>query len=106
MKKLRQLEFLKRREKELIDYEEEGIPLYSKCYTCPETLHFMTLFVSEAFQRTIETFGTLDIVVNNAGILNESEWEKEVDINLVGHICLYCIYCTFTEQFTVQTCDN
>jgi NAD(P)-dependent dehydrogenase (short-subunit alcohol dehydrogenase family) len=50
------------------------------------------VFVSEAFQKTIETFGTLDIVVNNAGIFNESEWEKEVDINLVGHICLYCTY--------------
>jgi NAD(P)-dependent dehydrogenase (short-subunit alcohol dehydrogenase family) len=49
-------------------------------------------FVAEAFQRTIETFGTVDIVVNNAGIVDESEWEKEVDINLVGHIFLYCTY--------------
>ena len=50
------------------------------------------VFVTEAFQRTTETFGTLDIVVNNAGILDENEWEKQVDINLVGHIRLYCIY--------------
>ena len=48
--------------------------------------------VAEAFQRTTETFGTLDIVVNNAGILDEIDWEKQVDINLVGHISLYCIY--------------
>jgi NAD(P)-dependent dehydrogenase (short-subunit alcohol dehydrogenase family) len=51
-----------------------------------------SVFVAEAFKRTIETFGTLDIVVNNAGIFNESEWEKEVDINLVRHIRLYSIY--------------
>jgi short-subunit dehydrogenase involved in D-alanine esterification of teichoic acids len=51
-----------------------------------------SVFVAEAFQRAIENFGTLDIVVNNAALLDESEWEKEVDINLVGHIRLYCIY--------------
>jgi len=50
------------------------------------------VLVAEAFQRTTETFGTLDIVVNNAGILDEIDWEKQVDINLVGHISLYCIY--------------
>ena len=49
-----------------------------------------SLFVSEAFQRTVETFGRLDIVVNNAGILNDVQWEKEVDINLVGQSYLYC----------------
>ena len=48
--------------------------------------------VAVAFQRTIETFGTLDIVVNNAGILDEIDWEKEVDINLVGNIRLCCMY--------------
>ena len=50
------------------------------------------MFVAGAFQRTTETFGTLDIVVNNAGILDEIDWEKEVDINLVRHIRLYCVY--------------
>ena len=50
------------------------------------------VFVAEAFQRTTETFGTLDIVVNNAGILDEIDWEKEVDINLVRHIRSYCVY--------------
>jgi NAD(P)-dependent dehydrogenase (short-subunit alcohol dehydrogenase family) len=50
--------------------------------------HYDSVFFSEAFQRTIETFGTLDILVNNAGIVDEIDWEKEVDINLVRHIRL------------------
>jgi NAD(P)-dependent dehydrogenase (short-subunit alcohol dehydrogenase family) len=55
-------------------------------------LIYNAFFVSEAFQRTIETFGTLDIVINNAGIFNDVEWEKEVDINLVGRIYLYWMH--------------
>ncbi|KAM7398373.1 hypothetical protein PAMA_006329 [Pampus argenteus] len=39
-----------------------------------------------AFQKTAETFGGIDIVCNNAGILDESEWEKCVSINLCGVI--------------------
>ena len=50
------------------------------------------MFVAEAFQRTTETFGTLDIVVNNAAIVDEINWEKSVDINLVRHIRLYSVY--------------
>jgi NAD(P)-dependent dehydrogenase (short-subunit alcohol dehydrogenase family) len=50
------------------------------------------LYVAEAFQRTTENFGTLNIVVNNAGILDEREWEKEVYINLVSHVRVYCTY--------------
>jgi short-subunit dehydrogenase involved in D-alanine esterification of teichoic acids len=65
---------------------------------------YNSVFLSEAFQMTIETFGTLDIVVNNAGIIDEIEWEKEVDINLVGHIRLYCIY--IYRTIYDKTCDN
>ncbi|XP_070839376.1 15-hydroxyprostaglandin dehydrogenase [NAD(+)]-like isoform X2 [Chaetodon trifascialis] len=39
-----------------------------------------------AFQKTAETFGGIDILCNNAGILNESAWEKTVSINLMGTI--------------------
>lgn len=42
--------------------------------------------VKAAFQETIKTFGGIDILCNNAGILNESSWEKMVSVNLVGVI--------------------
>ncbi|XP_046435296.1 15-hydroxyprostaglandin dehydrogenase [NAD(+)]-like [Neodiprion fabricii] len=37
-----------------------------------------------AFAKTFEEFGGLDIVVNNAGIANESMWESMIDVNLKG----------------------
>lgn len=37
----------------------------------------------EAFQTTIGEFDGLDIVVNNAEIMNDKFWELEVDVNLV-----------------------
>ncbi|KAG7261667.1 hypothetical protein CRUP_010873, partial [Coryphaenoides rupestris] len=39
-----------------------------------------------AVQKVVETFGQLDIFCNNAGIFNESDWEKTVSINLMGVI--------------------
>ncbi|XP_029029801.1 15-hydroxyprostaglandin dehydrogenase [NAD(+)]-like [Betta splendens] len=39
-----------------------------------------------AFQKVTETFGGIDIVCNNAGILDECDWEKTVSVNLGGVI--------------------
>jgi NAD(P)-dependent dehydrogenase (short-subunit alcohol dehydrogenase family) len=67
-------------------------PNYTSLQISPINWNFSfydSLFVSEAFERTIETFGALDIVVNNAGIFDDVQWVKEVDINLVGHRYLY-----------------
>ncbi|CAN9501155.1 unnamed protein product [Ophioblennius macclurei] len=39
-----------------------------------------------AFGKAVESFGGVDILCNNAGIMNEAAWEKSVDINIVGVI--------------------
>ena len=38
--------------------------------------------VQEAFDFCVATFGGVDVVVNNAGINGESNWESMLDINL------------------------
>lgn len=38
----------------------------------------------EAFKATINTFQHLDVVINNAGIVNEKNWERTIDVNLTG----------------------
>ncbi|KAJ8385433.1 hypothetical protein AAFF_G00189590 [Aldrovandia affinis] len=40
--------------------------------------------LKDAFQKTIERFSKMDIVCNNAGIIDEKNWEKTVAINLSG----------------------
>ncbi|CAJ1063664.1 -hydroxyprostaglandin dehydrogenase [Notolabrus celidotus] [Xyrichtys novacula] len=37
-----------------------------------------------ALKKTSEVFGGIDILCNNAGILNENTWEKTVSINLAA----------------------
>ncbi|KAL6443109.1 hypothetical protein ACFW04_002814 [Cataglyphis niger] len=43
--------------------------------------------LKEAFKTVIDTFQTLDILINNAGILNDKDkWEQTIDINLTALI--------------------
>lgn len=37
-----------------------------------------------AFKAVVQQFGSLDIVINNAGILDDSNWEKELLVNVVN----------------------
>lgn len=55
----------------------------------------------EAFQTIIETYGRLDAVVNNAGVMNDRLWELEVDVNLVcefGKIICLNFLCFLSER--------
>ena len=54
-------------------------------------LFFVSLWLIDSFKKTKEVFGQINIVCNNAGISSkneeqEEEWDKEVDVNLVGRI--------------------
>ncbi|XP_069396070.1 15-hydroxyprostaglandin dehydrogenase [NAD(+)] [Paralichthys olivaceus] len=58
----------------------------------PENILFLNCNVESekdikaALQKAAETFGGIEIMCNNAGILDESTWEKMVSINLMGVI--------------------
>ena len=56
-----------------------------------------------AFARTKEEFGGIDIVCNNAGMLNEEQWRLLVDLLLVlwqlyyyDIIIIDCVFYNFT----------
>ena len=40
-------------------------------------------FKVKTFEKTKEHFGSLGILVNNAGIIDEENWEKTLFVNLV-----------------------
>lgn len=39
--------------------------------------------LEKAFEQTVERYKNLDIVINNAGILNDAQWEKAIALNIV-----------------------
>ncbi|XP_056587479.1 15-hydroxyprostaglandin dehydrogenase [NAD(+)]-like [Triplophysa dalaica] len=56
----------------------------------PDRTEFYTADVTSeeqfkgVFQKVVEKYGQIDIVCNNAGIVNENDWEKAIAINLGG----------------------
>ncbi|MGH0127387.1 UNVERIFIED_CONTAM: hypothetical protein FKN15_011124 [Acipenser sinensis] len=77
----------------LVDFNQEA---GEQCITCfnQEFGSDNSLFVQcdvtdreklqDAFKRTVEHFGKLDIVINNAGINNEKNWVKTIEVNLTS----------------------
>ncbi|XP_066583830.1 uncharacterized protein [Prorops nasuta] len=45
--------------------------------------------VEDIVKKVIDIFVTLDILINNAGIMNDADWEPMIDINFKG-----VVYCT------------
>jgi len=43
--------------------------------------------LKEAFTKAISLWGQIDIVCNNAAVLDEDNWNKTVNTNLGGAIC-------------------
>ncbi|XP_017882473.1 15-hydroxyprostaglandin dehydrogenase [NAD(+)]-like [Ceratina calcarata] len=56
-------------------------------------VHFIHADVSNpeqmtaAFEEAVRLMNDIDIVINNAGILDERRWEKEIAVNIGGMVC-------------------
>lgn len=44
----------------------------------------MFVYLTEAFEEASILMGGIDIVINNAGILDERRWEREIAVNIVS----------------------
>lgn len=44
----------------------------------------LSLVYLESFHMTKDTFGRIDVLINNAEIRNDKFWELETDVNLVS----------------------
>ena len=51
---------------------------------------FCSLICTETFSKAVQEWGHLEIVCNNAGVLDEDDWYKTLNVNMVrqfqGHI--------------------
>lgn len=43
--------------------------------------------ILEAFRETVSSWKTIDILINNAGIFNDNQYELEIAVNVVSTYC-------------------
>jgi NAD(P)-dependent dehydrogenase (short-subunit alcohol dehydrogenase family) len=67
------------------DFQQfEGLKINNRC---PSKVSSSNIFsLSESFTATKDTFGRIDLLINNAEIRNDKFWELETDVNLVRQI--------------------
>ena len=64
---------------------------------CQHNLLSFLFFLSEAFTTVISLWGQIDIVCNNAAVLDEDDWNKTVNTNLVRLFSTYKVL-TFSSS--------
>ncbi|KAI4471361.1 15-hydroxyprostaglandin dehydrogenase [nad(+)] [Holotrichia oblita] len=60
--------------------------------------------VEDLFQKTIRTYNNLDIVINNAGIYDDSKWERQIAININGTIYGSLLGWEYLQKY--KTCED
>lgn len=60
-------------------------PLSKLCKSLTTIILCYTIYILDAFRKTIDKFGKLNIVINNAGIMTKyiTSWERAIDLNYV-----------------------
>ncbi|XP_032874219.1 15-hydroxyprostaglandin dehydrogenase [NAD(+)]-like [Amblyraja radiata] len=65
------------------EFDEKYGPSQTTFVTCDVTSPSQ---LKDLFSQTVQKYGKLDILCNNAGINNENIWEKTISVNLVALI--------------------
>lgn len=47
-------------------------------------MNYLSFIKIAAFNKAKSAYGKIDVVINNAGILNENQWKKMIEVNFVS----------------------
>lgn len=60
------------------------------CKHLKKILIFFNFLLIDTFKKAVKTLGGLEILVNNADIMNETDFMKSIDINVVSKNVIFC----------------
>lgn len=46
---------------------------------------YNSIYTTDTFKKAVSALGGLEILVNSAGVINESDFTKAIDINVVSN---------------------